>query len=111
MTLVAGVRWAPGKASPNHLPRGAQRCSPDEAQVHPEGAVRARAVDAEEHPIGDAGPAGILGAAVEAHLCVGGSSVSLPVSYWGSPFQRATGLTPGSAPVGLRDHTGWQISN
>lgn len=99
MTLVAGVRWAPGKASPNRLPRGAQRRSPDEAQVHSEGAVRARAVDAEEHPIGDAGPAGILGAAVEAHLCVWGQLCFITGSLLGKSLP---GLTPGSAPDGAR---------
>ena len=36
--------------------------------MHPEGAVRPGAVDAEEHPVGDARPAGVLRGAVEARL-------------------------------------------
>lgn len=41
---------------------------PDEAEMHSQRAVDARAVDAQEHAVGDAGPAGILGGTVEAHL-------------------------------------------
>lgn len=41
---------------------------PDEAEMHSQRAVDARAVDAQEHAVGDAGPAGILGGTVKAHL-------------------------------------------
>lgn len=36
--------------------------------MHAQGAVDAGAVDAQEDPVGDAGPARVLGAAVEARL-------------------------------------------
>lgn len=42
--------------------------TPDEADVHAQGAVDAGAVDAQEDPVGNAGPARVLGAAVEARL-------------------------------------------
>ena len=43
--------------------------SPDEAEMHSQGAVDAGAVDAQEHTVGDTGPAGVLSSAVETHLC------------------------------------------
>lgn len=48
-----------------------QLCRSNKAQVDAEGPVRPRAVDAEEHPVGYAGPAGVLGTTVKTHL-VGG---------------------------------------
>lgn len=42
--------------------------APDEAEMHSQWAVDAWAVDAQEHAVGNAGPAGILGGTVEAHL-------------------------------------------
>lgn len=41
---------------------------PDEGQVYPQGPVGPRAVYAEEHPIGDAGPAGVFSCAVKTNL-------------------------------------------
>ena len=41
---------------------------PDEAQVHAQAAVDAGAGEADEHPIGHAGPGGVLGRAVKADL-------------------------------------------
>ena len=47
-----------------HLPEGL----PNEGQVHSQGAVCPGAVDAEEHPVGDARPAGVFRGAVKARL-------------------------------------------
>jgi len=44
------------------------RTVPDEAEVHSQGAVDPGAVDAQEHSIRDAGPAGVLGGAVKTRL-------------------------------------------
>jgi hypothetical protein len=41
---------------------------PDEGDVDPEAAVGGGAVEAEEDAVGDGGPGGVLGVAVEAHL-------------------------------------------
>ena len=41
---------------------------PDETQVDAQGPVAPRAVNAQEYPVGDAGPAGVLGTAVKTHL-------------------------------------------
>lgn len=41
---------------------------PDEGQVDPQGPVGPRAVYAEEHTIGDAGPAGVFSCAVKTNL-------------------------------------------
>lgn len=41
---------------------------PDEAEMHSQGAVDARAVDAQEHTVWDTCPAGIFGSAVKAYL-------------------------------------------
>ena len=43
---------------------------PDEGDVDPKAAVDGRAVEAEEDAVGDGGPGGVLGVAVEAHLHV-----------------------------------------
>lgn len=48
-----------------------QLCRSDETQVDAQGPVAPRAVDAQEYPVGDAGPAGVLGTTVKTHL-VGG---------------------------------------
>ena len=55
-----GERPAPPGGGKVHLP--------NKAQVDAEGPVRPRAVDAEEHPVGYAGPAGVLGTTVKTHL-------------------------------------------
>jgi hypothetical protein len=48
---------------------------PDEGDVDPEAAVDGGAVEAEEDAVGDGGPGGVLGVAVEAHLYEGGGTV------------------------------------
>jgi hypothetical protein len=52
--------------------KGQQRQVPDEGDVDPEAAVDGGAVEAEEDAVGDGGPGGVLGVAVEAHLRGGG---------------------------------------
>lgn len=42
--------------------------SPDEGQMHPQRPVGPRAVYAEEHTVGDAGPAGVFSCTVKANL-------------------------------------------
>lgn len=60
------ARWSPQAPAPRrHAPRPH---APDEAEVHAQGAVYAGAVNAQEHPVSDAGPARVLRAAVEARL-------------------------------------------
>lgn len=44
------------------------RKKPDEGDVDAKAAVDGGAVEAEEDAVGDGGPGGVLGAAVEAHL-------------------------------------------
>ena len=44
---------------------------PDEGDVYSEAAVDGGAVEAEEDAVGDGGPGGVLGVAVEAHLRCG----------------------------------------
>lgn len=44
---------------------------PDEAEVHAQGAVDARAVDAQEHAVRDARPAGVFGGTIKTYLLEG----------------------------------------
>ena len=61
-----------------HLPQllpapvGVQVGGPDEGQVDAQGPVYATTVNADEYPVGDGGPGGVLGATVIAHLVSGG---------------------------------------
>lgn len=49
-------------------PIGVQVCGSHEGDMHTEIAVHSRAIDADEHAIGDTGPGRILGPAVKAGL-------------------------------------------
>lgn len=84
--------------------------APDEAEVHAQGPVDAGAVDAEEDPVGDAGPARVLGTAVEARLKrrqrngrAEAAAAALPLLHPppqpGGPVSRCPAALPRSPPT------------
>lgn len=82
--------------------------APDEAEVHAQGPVDAGAVDAQEDPVGDTGPARVLGAAVEARLKrkqrdsqVETTALPLrhPLPQLGGPGRSAQALPKGPCPA------------
>lgn len=64
---VGGLQILWGEGAWIGMGRGGRK-KPDEGDVDAEAAVDGGAVEAEEDAVGDGGPGGVLGAAVEAHL-------------------------------------------